>query len=127
MILHLGLPSAHNITSLPTISHYLSPTYIHTSKPQKQQNSNTNYKKPRYNECTTSVENRLQSFNINSYSTTEVVIKHLNTTIQNADHQIIPTGNIRRYNSTFSRNIKHKIQTLRHLRILPSHLTVSHA
>ena len=92
---------------------------LHAPKPQKQQNTYTNYRMARWPDFTASVEAQLQTFNINTYTTTEAAIKHFNKAILDANKHFIPSGNIRHYNPTFSRHIKQKLQTRRHLRSLP--------
>ena len=76
-------------------------------------------KKVRWTEFTIAVDDQLQSINIHTYSSTEAAVKQFSAVILNAYKQFIPSVNIRRYNPTFKRHIKHKIQTHRRLCTLP--------
>jgi len=84
----------------------------------KQRHTYTNYKKAQWNEFTASVDNQLEHFDLNTFSSIDAATKHITDIITTANKHFIPTGNIRHYNPTFTPNIKHMIQIRKHLRSL---------
>ena len=91
---------------------------LHAPVEHKQLHTFTNYNRAQWDTFTASVDNHLQSFAINNYTSIDAVTKHVTDTIINVSKRTIPTGNIRHYNPTLTRTIKHKIQTRKHLRSL---------
>ena len=76
----------------------------------------SNYKHADWNSFTASIENTLQNFDLQNYTSIDAAIQHFNDTIINANKHFIPSGNERHANPTFNLTTKLLIRTRNHLR-----------
>ena len=104
----------HHLSSdhLPILITYtLSTPFI-----KKPKHTYINYKRASWDTFTATIETTLQDFRITDYNCIDKAVQHINNTITQASKDTIPAGTIRQYNPSYSRAIKHKIQTRNHLR-----------
>ena len=76
----------------------------------------TNYKQADWHLFSATIENKLQTFNLQTYNNIDSALQHFNNTITDSAKQHIPQGNIRNYNPTYSRAVKQKILLRKQLR-----------